>query len=47
MVEKYRDYVEHISKETGFIQSTFEKVERLIRILEWMNSDVKLNKLHE
>ena len=45
MVEKYRDYVEHISEETGFIQSTLEKVERLIRILEWMNSDVKLNKL--
>lgn len=45
MVEKYRDYIENISKETGFIQSTLEKVERLIRILEWMNSDEKLNKL--
>ena len=45
MVEKYRDYIEKISKETGFIQSTLEKVERLIRILEWMNSDEKLNKL--
>ena len=45
MVDKYRDYIENISKETGFIQSTLEKVERLIRILEWMNSDVKLNKL--
>lgn len=45
MVEKYRDYIENISKETGFIQSTLEKVERLIRILEWMNSDIKLNKL--
>ena len=45
MVEKYREYIENISKETGFIQSTLEKVERLIRILEWMNSDAKLNKL--
>ncbi len=45
MVEKYRDYIVNISKETGFIQSTLEKVERLIRILEWMNSDVKLNKM--
>lgn len=45
MVERYRDYIENISKGTGFIQSTLEKVERLIRILEWMNSDEKLNKL--
>lgn len=45
MVEKYRDYIENISKKTGFIVSTLEKVERLIRILEWMNSDEKLNKL--
>ena len=45
MVDKYREYIENISKETGFIQSTLEKVERLIRILEWMNSDAKLNKL--
>lgn len=45
MVERYRDYIENISKETGFIQSTLEKVERLIRILECMNSDEKLNKL--
>ena len=45
MVEKYRDYIENISKKTGFIGSTLEKVERLIRILEWMNSDEKLNKL--
>lgn len=45
MVEKYRDYIENISKETGFIQSTLEKVERLIRILEWINSDEKLKKL--
>lgn len=37
MVDKYRDYIEIISKETGFIPSTLEKVERLIRILEWMN----------
>ena len=45
MVEKYKEYIENISKETGFIQSTLEKVERLIRILEWTNSDAKLNKL--
>ena len=45
MVEKYREYIENISKETGFIQSTLEKVERLIRILQWTNSDAKLNKL--
>lgn len=45
MVEKYRDYIENISKESGFIQSTLEKVEKLIRILEWMNNDEKLNKL--
>ena len=45
MVEKYRNYIENISKETGFIGSTLEKVERLIRILEWINSDEKLNKL--
>ena len=45
MVEKYRDYIENISKETGFIQSTLEKVERLLRILEWMNNDKKLSRL--
>ncbi len=45
MVEKYREYIENISKETGFIQSTLEKVEKLIRILQWTNSDAKLNKL--
>ena len=45
MVDKYRNYIENISKETGFIQSILEKVERLIRILEWINSDEKLNKL--
>lgn len=45
MVDKYRDYIENISKETGFIQSTLEKVERLIKILEWMNGDEKLNKI--
>ena len=45
MVNKYRIYIENISKETGFIQSTLEKVERLMRILEWMNNDKKLSKL--
>lgn len=37
MVERYSNYIENISKETGFIGSTLEKVERLIRILEWIN----------
>lgn len=45
MVENYRNYIENISRETGFIQSTLEKVERLLRILDWMNNDEKLNKL--
>ncbi len=45
MVEKYKDYIENISKKTGFIQSTLEKVDRLIKILEWTNSDMKLNKM--
>ena len=45
MVKKYREYIEDISKETGFIQSTLEKIERLMRILEWLNNDEKLNKL--
>ena len=45
MVEQYKDYINEISIETGFIQSTLEKVERLITILEWINSDEKLNKL--
>lgn len=45
MVKKYQDYIENISKETGYIASTLEKVERLIKILEWISSDEKLNKL--
>ena len=45
MVEKYRAYIENISKETGFIQSTLEKVERLLNILEWINNHEKLSKL--
>ena len=38
MVEDYKQYIKDISNETGFIQSTLEKVERLIRILEWINN---------
>lgn len=38
MVEEYKQYIKNISNETGFIQSTLEKVERLIRILEWINN---------
>ena len=45
MVENYKEYIENISKETGFIQSTLEKVERLMRILEWIHNDGTLNKL--
>ena len=45
MVEKYRDYIENISKKTGFIQSTLEKVERLLNILEWINNHERLSKL--
>lgn len=45
MVDKYRNYIENISKKTGFIGSTLEKVEKLIKILEWINSDEKLKKL--
>lgn len=45
MVDKYKNYIENISSETGFIQSTLEKVERLTRILEWLNEDGKLSGL--
>lgn len=45
MVEKYREYIESVSKQTGFVQSTLEKVDRLLRILEWINTNEKLNKL--
>ena len=45
MVEQYKAYINKITNETGFIQSTLEKVERLITILEWINNDEKLNKL--
>lgn len=45
MVEEYRHYIENIAKETGFINSTLEKVERLLKILTWINNDEKLNKL--
>ena len=38
LVEDYKQYIKDISNETGFIQSTLEKVERLIRILEWINN---------
>ena len=44
MVGQYKDYINKIANETGFIQTTLEKVERLITILEWINNDEKLNK---
>lgn len=45
MVEDYKQYIKDISNETGFIQSTLEKVERLIRILEWINNHNTLKDL--
>ena len=45
MVENYKKYIEEISTKTGFIKSTLEKVERLLKILEWINNHEKLSKL--
>lgn len=45
MVEAYKKYIEDISKETGFIKSTLEKVERLLNILEWINNHEKLSRV--
>lgn len=45
MVEDYKQYIKDISNETGFIKSTLEKVERLIRILEWINNHNTLKDL--
>lgn len=45
MVENYKKYIEEISKRTGFIKSTLEKVERLLNILEWINNHENLSKL--
>lgn len=45
MVDTYKKYIENISKKTGFISSTIEKVDRLINILEWINNHKTLNNL--
>lgn len=45
MVENYNKYIENVSKNTGFIKSTLEKVERLLEILIWINNQDKLGKL--
>lgn len=45
MVENYKKYIEEISKNTGFIKLTLEKVERLLNILQWINNHEKLSKL--
>ena len=45
LVENYKKYIEEISNKTGFIKSTLEKVERLLSILEWINSHEKLSNL--
>lgn len=45
MVDTYRKNIEYISKRTGFISSTVEKVDRLINILEWINNHETLENL--
>ena len=45
MVENYKQYIADKSKETGFITSTFEKVDRLLNILEWINQNKDLKDL--
>lgn len=45
MVEEYKIYIGNIADKTGFIISTLEKVERLLRILEWLNNDERLGKI--
>lgn len=45
MVENYKKYIEEISNKTGFINSTLEKVERLLNILKWINNHEKISKL--
>ena len=45
MVDTYRKYIEDISKRTGFISSTVEKVDRLINVLEWINNHETLGSL--
>lgn len=45
MVEEYKKYIGDIADKTGFIKSTLEKVERLLRILEWLNKDEHLGKM--
>lgn len=45
LVENYKEYILEISKETGFIKSTLEKVERLLNILEWINNKIELKDL--
>lgn len=43
MVDNYKKYIEDISNNTNFITSTIEKVERLLSILEWVNSHEMLS----
>ena len=45
MVENYKKYIVDKSIETGFITSTFEKVDRLLNILEWINENIELKDL--
>ena len=45
MVENYKQYIVDKSKETGFITSTFEKVDKLLNILEWINENKELRDL--
>jgi predicted nucleotidyltransferase component of viral defense system len=39
----YIEYINNISKKTSFLPQTLEKVDRLLKILEWINSDGELS----
>ena len=45
LVENYKEYIEKTAERTGFIRSTLEKVERLLRILEWISNKEDLKNL--
>lgn len=45
MNKSYKIYIEKLTQETGYIDSTIEKVDRLVSILEWINNNAKLKDL--
>ena len=45
LVENYKKYIIDKSAETGFITSTFEKADKLLDILEWINGNKELKDL--